>query len=255
MQRVIVLGASNVTLGFPLIVEGLRQAFDDPVQLFAAHGHGRSYGLRSRVLVRRLPAIRECGLWDAIAQQPPTQGRPLALLTDVGNDLLFGVNPDVLLSWVEQCLVRLREMNASTTIVTLPLERILRLSAARYHATRMVFFPGPGRDWPTMRQMTIDVDAGLRELAERFQSQLVSPRGEWYGFDPIHVLRRLRPVAWSEYLSAWPEVEKVNVTARSTRQSLPWWRLAPAERDLWGSTRFSRQPAWTHESGSSVWLF
>lgn len=255
MQRVIVLGASNVTLGFPLIVEGLRQSFNDPVQLFAAHGHGRSYGLRSRVLFRRLPGIRNCGLWDTVVQQPSAEGRPLALLTDVGNDLLFGVNPDVLLSWVEECVIRLREMDASTTIVTLPLDRVLRLSAARYHATRMVFFPGPGRDWQTMRQMTIDLDAGLRDIAERFACQLVSPRGEWYGFDPIHVLRRLRPAAWSEYLSSWPEVEDVRVTRRSTLQSLPWWRLAPAERELWGRKMFAEQPVWTDDSGASVWLY
>jgi len=255
MRRVIVLGASNVTLGFPMISEGLRQSFSEPVQLFAAHGHGRSYGLRSRVLMRRLPAIRDCGLWEALAKQPVADERPLALLTDVGNDLLFGVHPRVLLSWVEECVARLKVMQASVTLVTLPLERILRLSAARYHATRMVFFPGPGHDWPTMRQMSIDVDAGLRDMAQRLQCQLVSPRGEWYGFDPIHVRRRLRPMAWSEYLSAWPEVDPVNVSWRSTLRSLPDWRLAPAERDLWGRTRFAEQPVWTYDDGSSVWLY
>ncbi len=255
MQRVIVLGASNVTLAFPLIAQGLHQSFSEPVELFAAHGHGRSYGLRSRVLMRRLPAIRDCGLWNALHERPMEGGRPLALLTDVGNDLLYGVHPDVLLTWVEECVVRLRMMQASVTLVTLPLERLLRLSAARYHATRMVFFPGPGRDWPTMRQMAIVVDAGLRDMAERLQCHLVTPRIEWYGFDPIHVRHRLRPVAWSEYLSAWPEVEVVQVTGRSTLESLPCWRLAPAERDLWGRTRFATQPVWTHENGSSVWLY
>ncbi len=255
MQRVIVLGASNVTLGFPLIVEGLRQSFDEPIQLFSAHGHGRSFGLRSRVLVRRLPAICECGLWDALVTQPTCDSQPLALLTDVGNDLLFGVKPDLLLSWVEESVVRLREMDASVTLVTLPLKRVLRLSAARYHATRMVFFPGPGRDWATMQQMVIDVDAGLREMAARHQCQLVSPRGEWYGIDPIHVRRSRRAVAWSEYLSAWPEIDSVQVGWRSTLRSLPYWRLAPAERDLWGRTRFASQPAWTHDDGSSVWLY
>ena len=255
MQRVIVLGASNVTLAFPLILKGLRQSFSEPFELFAAHGHGRSYGLRSRVLMRRLPAIRDCGLWDALHERPMEGSRPRALLTDVGNDLLYGVHPDMLLSWVEECVVRLRMMQASVTLVTLPLERLLRLSSARYLATRMVFFPGPGRDWPTMRQMAIDVDAGLRDMAERWQCHLVTPRIEWYGFDPIHVRRGLRPVAWSEYLSAWPEFEDVQVTRRSTLQSLPWWRLAPAERDLWGRRRFVPQPAWKHDDGSSVWLY
>ena len=91
MQRVILLGASNVTLAFPLIVEGLRRSLPEPIELFAAHGHGRSYGLWSRVLMRRLPGIRECGLWESLATRSG-EGRPLALVTDVGNDLLFGGN-------------------------------------------------------------------------------------------------------------------------------------------------------------------
>ncbi|MCA9028568.1 MAG: hypothetical protein KDA86_25385 [Planctomycetaceae bacterium] len=255
MQRVIVLGASNVTLAFPLIAEGLRDSFTEPVQLFAAHGHGRSYGLRSRVLVRRLPAIRQCGLWDALATQPECNGSPLALLTDVGNDLLFGVNPDMLLSWVDECVVRLRDVDASVTLVSLPLERVLRMSAARYHATRMAFFPGPGRDWATMQQMAKEVDAGLREMAGRHGCQFITPRGEWYGFDPIHIRRSQRAAVWSEYLSAWPEVEDVHVKWRSTRHGLPYWRLAPAERDLWGRTRFAEQPAWTDGNGSTIWLY
>jgi len=255
MQRVIILGASNVTLGFPLIVEGLRKSLPRPVELFAAHGHGRSYGLRSRVLMRRLPGIRDCGLWEELKRPSAGEARPLALITDVGNDLLFGVRPELLLGWVEECVVRLRSQDTAVTVATLPLESTLRMSAARYHATKTVFFPGGGPDWVTMKRMAGEVDAGLRDLAARHACRIVSPRGEWYGFDPIHVRRRHRAAAWSKFLSAWPGIEGVRIEKKSMLRGLPYWRLTPAERELWGRTRQAAQPAWRDGDGSAIWLY
>ncbi len=255
MQRVILLGASNVTLGFPMIAEGLRRSLPMPVELFAAHGHGRSFGLRSRVLMRRLPGVRDCRLWDDLDERTSPSTRPLALITDVGNDLLFGVRPEVLLSWVEECIERLRGHDTAITVATLPLESTLRMSAARYQATKALFFPGGGPDWATMQQMTADVDAGLRELAERHECRVVSPRGEWYGFDPIHVRRRHRAAAWSEMLSAWPGIEGVRIERQPVARQLRFWRLSPAERDLWGQTRQATQPVWQDGDGSTIWLY
>jgi hypothetical protein len=254
-QRIILLGASNVTLGFPLIVEGLRRSLPAPLELFAAHGHGRSFGMRSRLLVRRLPGIRECELWEALDRRPSAGGRPLALVTDVGNDLLFGVRPDLLLSWVEECVARLRGFDAAVTVTTLPLESVLRMGTARYLATRTVFFPGGGPDWASMRQMAGEVDEGLRRLAAQYACQVMTPRPQWYGIDPIHVRRGLRSAAWSEILSAWPGVDEVRVDPLTLRRCLPFWRLPAAERDVWGQTRRTAQPVWQVGDGSTIWLY
>src|SRR5690606_34536083 len=140
MQQIVLLGASNLTYGFPLIVESLHATFGE-VDLLAAHGHGRSYGRWNRVLGRGLPGIRTCGLWEQLAAAPCE--RPvLGLITDVGNDLLYGSEPATILGWVEECAQRLSQAGAAVTISGVPLESVKRMSAPRYHATRMCFFPG-----------------------------------------------------------------------------------------------------------------
>ncbi len=63
MPRVILLGASNVTLSFPRLWHGLQRAFDDPLKLFAAHGHGRSFGMWTRIGPRELPSVVDCRIW------------------------------------------------------------------------------------------------------------------------------------------------------------------------------------------------
>ena len=87
-RRVVLLGASNLVAGLPRVVEAARSVWGGPLDILAAAGHGRSYGRSSRVLWRTLPGILSCGLWEDLARRPPAS--TAALLTDVGNDILYG---------------------------------------------------------------------------------------------------------------------------------------------------------------------
>ena len=110
MQRIVLLGASNLTQGFETIVSlcGAHQG-RDPVHIYTAMGHGRSYGNWSRYFLRKLPGILQCGLWDALNESPAKDEnqQTVALLTDIGNDLLFGMSPEELVAWVRDCVEKL----------------------------------------------------------------------------------------------------------------------------------------------------
>ena len=84
--RVILLGASNLRLGLGTILRVLTSHFDRPLTAFVACGFGRSYGQWTWAPFRGLPGIADCALWDALDDAP---SRPLALITDIGNDLLI----------------------------------------------------------------------------------------------------------------------------------------------------------------------
>src|SRR5579872_6971938 len=86
-QRVILLGASNVANGFPTIVATAGRLLGAPLDVLGAFGHGRSYAMRMGILWHELPGIRECGMWPVLEARPPAP--TFALLTDVGNDLLY----------------------------------------------------------------------------------------------------------------------------------------------------------------------
>src|SRR5438552_19189250 len=88
MRRVILLGASNLTRSFPTVVATVRQTWSEPVEIMAAMGHGRSYGEDSSFLGRKISGIFPCALWQDL--QNRSRLPAVALLTDVGNDLLYG---------------------------------------------------------------------------------------------------------------------------------------------------------------------
>ncbi len=89
--RIILLGASNLTLSLRLVTHLMQQRFSGPSEILAAVGHGRAYGSANQVLSRGLPGIVNSGLWpqlNSIGVLPT-----YALLTDIGNDILFGSAP------------------------------------------------------------------------------------------------------------------------------------------------------------------
>jgi hypothetical protein len=195
--RLVALGASNLTRGLHSLVGQARRAWGADTRLLAALGHGRSYGQTSRFLVRSLPGILDCGLWRSLAASPAEPTR--ALVTDVGNDILYGQPAEQVLAWVATCVDRLQRVTPDVTITGLPLAGIRGLTPARYLFFRTLLVPSCRLTLVETQRRSEQVAEGLAELAARRSLRLVPLRPEWYGQDPIH----FRPPAWS---TAWREI-------------------------------------------------
>ena len=259
--HVVVLGASNVTLGFPRIVAEVRRLFPGRVQIFGAHGHGRSYGQPSWAPFRTLPGLKECGLWDAFRAARETsraagQEVPVyALLNDIGNDLLFGASPERIDEWVAECLSRLQGENARITIGRPPVFALERLGRTRFMATRTFFFPKSPLTYERMLEDVPKLDSLIAARAAAMGAGSFVPRPEWYGFDPIHIRARWRPAAWNEILRRWLGEAMVTAEGPAGGVRRRHWLLAPAERTIRGAKRIRAQPAFRWDDGSAIWLY
>lgn len=269
-RRLVLLGASNIQRTFATLVANAELTLGGPLEVLSAMGHGRSYGRRSAVLARALPGILECGLWDALAAPSAVPSsaiqssaassnagarETLALVTDIGNDLGFGYDTATILGWVEECLARLARREARVIVTALPLMNVERISPARYHFFRRLFFPGNRLSLEEMRARALELDAGLRALARQGGHALVEPRLEWYGLDPIHIRYRAAPRAWAEILSPWrAEAEEEFARAPALRR---WrYRLLRAEsRWMFGRAQRCEQPARRERDGATIALY
>src|ERR1017187_7421320 len=113
-------GASNLTLCLPSAINHLLLRFGSRrLRLYVAHGIGRSYGIEAGILGFQLPGIVQCGLLDALedAKKADQTCSVLALVTDIGNDIMYGVSVDVLKGWVAGIIHRLSQLD-STIVVT-----------------------------------------------------------------------------------------------------------------------------------------
>jgi hypothetical protein len=237
-----------------MIVSNARRRSVGPVEMLAAFGHGRSYGRETSVLGRKISGILSCGLWEELGRRRalPTA----ALVTDVGNDLLYGRSPDELLCWVAECLDRLEEFGAMTIVTQLPLDAIERLDNARFLFFRTLLFPSSPLTLASAKAHAREVNAGLQELASQRKHTIFSVQNEWYGFDPIHIRRRHGGAAWGEILATWAGGDHGAAPAQvSLWQSVYLQLLPPLERSLWGVTRRRAQPSGVLSDGTTVALF
>lgn len=186
---VVVLGASNVSRGLARLAAVARERAEGPVDLVVAAGHGRSYGVNSRVAMRRLPSILGSGLWRAL-ERDEASARPVALLTDIGNDLLYGFPARLVADWVGECLRRLSDLGTRTAITRLPVASVSAVGPARYRAFRTLFVPGCTLSLAAVKEAAADLDARIAALAAEHAATLIDQPGGWYGLDPIHPRRR-----------------------------------------------------------------
>jgi hypothetical protein len=219
------------------------------VELLAALGLGRSYGMESRVLARTLPGILDSGLWTALAERPRLATR--ALVTDVGNDILYGASPGQILEWVGEALGRVRRFTDDVVVTGLPLDSIRRLSPTKFLAFRTILFHRCHLTFAQIIDAAEEIAEGLARLATSHGARFVGLRPEWYGFDPVHI----RPGRWG---AAWREILAADAAADegpSLAETLQLHALWPERQRLFGVERLNPQRGVRLATGGQVWLY
>lgn len=253
IRRVVLLGASNLTLGLATAVDTTRTLWNGPLDILAAAGHGRSYGMTSRVLARTLPSILSCGLWSDLSQRPPLP--TAAVVTDVGNDLLYEAPVTQITAWVAECLSRLAAHCEQIVVTQLPLEGLLSLPAWRFYLLRTALFPRCRLSLKTALEQARELQDGVVASAVKYGARLVTPRHEWYGLDPIHIRRRCRAAAWRDILGACQDDVKTEQATTSFWRWLQLVRQRPQSRHWLGKHQQQAQPVCTWPDNTAISLY
>lgn len=252
-RRAVILGASNVTLSLPTVVETARHAWGQPLEFLAAIGHGRSYGLTTNFLGRGLPGIAGCGLWDELQQRPPLP--TAALVTDIGNDIIYGCPVTPIVKWLETCLTSLAEQSERLVITRLPLDSIARVPEWKIRLLLSLFFPNSRLNRDDALAKAVELDQRLTEFAHRFGAYVVQPEANWYTWDPLHIARRYRGLAWNHYMRWWSNGHPTTQATPSLRRRFALRRSRPRSWTRFGIQKHREQPCVKLADGTTVSLF
>lgn len=246
--RFVVLGASNVSRGFASLTARIRAAHAHPVEILAAHGRGRSYGATSRFLwARELVSIEASGVWRVLERRAaPTR----ALVCDLGNDIAYGVRPEIVANWVERTLDRLRGHDACIVVVGLPLASLEGLGRWRFEIARSLLFPGRKMELAHLLESARELDERVSALSRARNIAFVKPDGRWFGLDPIHFRLRQRDEAWRTYLAPFEFASETPSLDVSDRLRLT--RRQPEFRRFFGRDQHREQPCVRFGDGTTV---
>lgn len=240
-QQIMLLGASNLVLGWPALMRSLRQLTAAPLDLNVAIGMGRSYLKTSAVWFRQLPSINASGLWDHLPCD--VAQAPRALITDIGNDLVYLFEPNEIIASLRQSIERILTWRSDARIVMtgLPLDSIARIGKMRYLVARTILFPGCFLPHATILSRSLALEKLVQELAAQYRITFVQPESHWYGVDPIHVLPKFRETAFLKYFAPFD----LSTAASSDHQTGVRKRVplpTAAERTLFWRNKTVQQP-------------
>jgi len=203
-RRVVLLGASNLARCFPIVMCIAKQLLDSPLEIVVAMGHGRSYGQETTFFRKKFCGILQSNLWEHLEQNNhvPTY----ALITDVGNDILYGVSVETISQWVAESTDRLQNRGARVMMTDLPVSSICHLGKVRFQLLRALFFPACRLPLETIVARAEVLSRALQKMAENKKIPIIKAKIEWYGLDPIHIRRSKAASAWAEILGQWPDL-------------------------------------------------
>jgi hypothetical protein len=253
-NRVVLLGASNLSRGFPIVVRIAQQLLGSPLEIVVAKGHGRSYGQESSFFGKKFCGILQSNLWTHLEQngRVPTY----ALITDVGNDILYGVSVETILQWVAESVHRLHQRGAKVVMADLPIDAIRRLGKVRFLLLRTLFFPACRLPLETILARAKAINRALQVLAKDEKVALYKVKSQWYGLDPIHIRRSCAPGAWSEILGQWSDLpDTPSRDPSSVVSALGAHSIHLAASSFWRLPQRARQPIDCPRDGTTIAQF
>lgn len=253
-QRVVLMGASNLSIMFPTIVESLRAMHAHPIELHVAKGFGRSYGLHSKFFGKKFPGILSSGLWPALNRARPLP--TVAIIADVGNDLAYEAPVEKIVEWVERALDRLATHDAKAVLNNVPIESLRRVGWARYHTLREVLFPNCKLSHGEMLRRAETLSERLAEVAASREIPTFSGESAWYGLDPIHPRMKSAGEIWSRLIGAISAAQSPATLAQpSFSRTLRYRRLRPLECAHFGLKRRAEQPSLRAADGTTISIY
>jgi hypothetical protein len=253
-RRVVLLGASNLSIMFPTIVQTARAMYAQPLEMFVAKGFGRSYGQQSKFFGKKFPGILQSGLWDAMsrAQSLPTA----AIIADIGNDLAYGAPVDTIIAWIEAVLDRLAKYDATIVLNDLPLESIKRVGRVRYRVLRELLFPSCALSHGEMLSRAEQLSGRLQELSTKHKMPIFAGRSAAYGLDPIHPRRAAAGEIWSRMLGALSTSADPSPLARArAAEAMRLYGLRPQAYSIYGWSRRAEQPCVRLADGTTIAIY
>jgi hypothetical protein len=262
---VVALGASNLSRGLSRLLQASRCCSSSAFDLVVAAGHGRSYGVNSRIWNRNLPSILESGLWrsiDKMLRRDVFGNSPrLAVITDIGNDLLYGFSIEQIATWLEEVIHRLHLQQFNIVITKLPIESIQSVGPRRFRLLKTFFVPGCRQSLEEIKEQSRQMNNSIVRLAKKYQLSIIEQPGFWYGLDAIHIRRSCLDDLWQRVVECWPVCTHDSETRQGTAQWSTWkewFRIGAASaevRSLAGVMLFTPQPVFQLGDTTRVFLY
>ena len=195
----ILLGASNLSRVCFAFSRHMKDCLHPrKIEVLIASGPGRAYYASGGLLNVSYPPIQSSEIFEIARVKSKCGYQVVALVTDIGNDIMYDVSTGQLVETLQQVFSRLQSMNAEIFFSTLPVAFENRVHPAWFYILRSVLLPFSRVSYDEAVAGIIEINRFLRESASE-HCHLIQDMDSYLGFDEIHY-------GWLRAHKAWSHV-------------------------------------------------
>lgn len=214
------MGASNLARGYSALVNSLIHCLcPQPVEILHAMGPGRGYIAQGGVFNVSYAPIVDSGIVKAARKRQPETSKTLALITDIGNDIMYDVPVAEIMAGLDSLMRELNGMDAEVFVNPIPMDLLEDVSEQQFRMLRRVFYPRSPVTYSGAADAVSKINISLRESVGG-RIHLLPSFKDYCGVDKIHYSVFHSHRAWSEVVNAMCRVLPVEQTTTVSRLSV-----------------------------------
>ena len=138
----ILLGASNLARSF----HGLKYCIERCIlprtaTFLNAMGPGRGYVSPGGILYASYSPIINSGIFEAARNKKIKKQKVVALITDIGNDIMYNISPDKIIDSLQHIFNVLDTIETNIVITSIPVDLENDISEFQFQILQKIYFP------------------------------------------------------------------------------------------------------------------
>ena len=193
----IFLGASNLARSFYGLKRCItRCLFPRPVSFIHAMGPGRGYISQGGIFNAIYSPILYCDILKAAYNRRKINQQVVALITDIGNDIMYGVPVEEIIGGLQSLFDTLTGFEASIFVTSIPVDLKKDIGGFYFRILRRVFFPNsPVEHYQVSEAIEIINKFIIQSLNKNITA--INEMKQFCGIDKIHYSLFKSRLAWS----------------------------------------------------------
>ena len=198
----VLLGASNLARGYSALIRHIPRNISSS-EFLNALGPGRGYCARGELLNFTYSPIGECGVMKSAKVYAERGFRMAVLLTDIGNDIMYGVPESTLIESLDTLIEKSLKMNAEVFMTSIHVDVSKDMGKTSFKLLKSIFYPNSPVTFDQADSAVKKLNHYLAEKSlQNERVHLVNGLGAFCGLDKIHYGLFKSHLAWSRIANA-----------------------------------------------------
>jgi hypothetical protein len=198
----VLLGASNLARGYSALTRQISKNISAS-EFLNALGPGRGYCARGGLFNFTYSPIGECRVMESAKVYAERGFRMTVLLTDVGNDIMYGVPESSLIECLDALIEKSLRLNAEVFVTSIHVDVSKDMGKTSFKLLKSIFYPNSPVTFDQADSAVKKLNHYLAEKSlQNDRVHLVSGLGAFCGLDKIHYGLFKSHLAWSRVANA-----------------------------------------------------